>query len=75
MRFALSSAGSIDDGFPSPNVDIFRGSQSFQKRCTIWADFLNLTFFTTIIHFFMLYMPVKSDGQKDHLWPRYEAAK
>ena len=25
--------------------------------------------------FFMLYMPVKSDGQKDHLWPRYEAAK
>ena len=49
--------------------------QSFQKRCTIWADFLNQTFFTTIIHFFMLYMPVKSDGQKDNLWPSYEAAK
>ena len=50
-------------------------TQSFQKRCTIWADFLNQTFFTTIIHFFMLYMPVKSDGQKDNLRPRYEAAK
>ena len=50
-------------------------TQSFQKRCMIWADFLKQTFFTKIIHFFMLYMPVKSDGQKVNWWPRYEAAK
>ena len=36
--------------------------QSFQKRCMIWAEFLNHTFFTKIIHSFMLYMPVKSEG-------------
>ena len=35
MRFALSSAGSIDDGFPSPNVDIFRGSYHNLEGCYI----------------------------------------
>ena len=71
----ISSVCVITDCSASGRPDFAPSTQSFQKRCTIWANFLNQTFFTTIIHFFMLYMPVKSDGQKDHLWPRYEAAK
>ena len=45
--------------------------QSFHLGSTIWADFPKQSYLTTIIHFFMLYRPVKSEGQKGHFWPRY----
>ena len=41
----------------------------------MWADFPKQSYLTTIIHLFMLYRPVKSEGQKGHFWPSYEAAK
>ena len=50
-------------------------SQSFHLGSKIWADFPKQSYLTTIIHFFMLYRPVKSEGQKGHFWPSYEAAK